>query len=220
MDLSPKRKAKIRNFRKTRLRMINMMVSSGKISKFKLGIISNFLTMLGCGKIKSGQGTFASFVTVMIWFCATMFFVKIQASIAYENIFWIIIICLSSFYAFVLTPIYTRNFTEDDHPSIVIDEFIGQLIALCMTYPFIRQYYHEETWLLTKIVMFAHMSLCFLLFRIFDIAKPSFIGWIDRNMKNPFGVLLDDIAAGVVAGAIGITLFLFYKNSIIQLHGF
>lgn len=219
-DLGESQKEKIRNFRATRLRMINMMVKNGEISKFRLALINNFLTFLGCGKVKNAPGTFASFMTVLVWLGATMFFTKIQLSAIYENIFWASFIIIATFYSIILIPIYTRNFNEDDHPSIVMDEVVGQLIALTLTYPLVRQYYQEETWLLTKIIMFTHMFLCFLLFRALDIAKPSIIGSIDRNMKNPFGVMLDDIAAGIIAAILNIILFLFYKHSILDLHGY
>ncbi len=220
MDLSDKRKNKIRNFRKTRLRLINIMISSGKIGALKLKFITHFLTFLGCGKIKNAPGTLASFVTVLLWLLVTTSFAKIQLPALYENLFWFTLIIILTFYAIIFIPIYARNFAEEDHPSIVIDEVVGQLLALCLTYPLVRQYYHEESWMLTKIVMFAHMFLCFLLFRTLDIAKPWIIGSIDRNIKNAFGVMLDDIVAGVVTALLNITLFIFYKNSILQLHGY
>ncbi len=219
-DLSEEGKEKIKKFRKIRVRMINMKIKSGKIGKFKLFLITQFLTFLSCGKIRTAQGTIASFLTILLWFFTTSFFSSTQFSIAQENLFWAGFIIISTFFAILLTPIYTRNFAEDDHPSIVIDEVVGQLIALCLTYPFIRQYYQEEPWLLTKIIIFGHLSLCFLFFRVIDIAKPSFVGWIDRNMKNPFGVMLDDIIAGLLTASINIFLFMFYKKSILELQGY
>ena len=44
--------------------------------------------------------------------------------------------------------------------------------------------------------------LAFALFRLFDIAKPSLIGWLDRNTKGGLGVMADDLAAGLAAGLI------------------
>ncbi|RUM73584.1 MAG: phosphatidylglycerophosphatase A, partial [Sulfurovum sp.] len=37
-------------------------------------------------------------------------------------------------------------------------------------------------------------------FRLFDIWKPSTIGWIDRELKGGFGVMLDDVLAGIAGG--------------------
>lgn len=197
-----------------------MKVKAKKITPLQLKLIDGFLTLFGCGKIKNAPGTFASFMTILFWFCMTILFAKTRVPIFYETMFWSIIIIFSTIFAIMFIPIYSRNFTEDDHPSIVIDEFVGQLLALCLTYPFVRDYYHEENWLLTKIVMFAHMLLCFLFFRTLDIAKPWVIGWIDRNIKNPFGVMIDDIVAGVMAAVFNIAIYLFYKSSILQLHGY
>ncbi|HEY9567748.1 MAG TPA: phosphatidylglycerophosphatase A, partial [Thalassobaculum sp.] len=41
----------------------------------------------------------------------------------------------------------------------------------------------------------------FAAFRVFDILKPPPAGWIDRRLKTPGGVMLDDLVAGVYAGA-------------------
>lgn len=220
LDLDKNQKEKIKNFYKVRRRMIQMKVNNGNIGKIKLALISQFLTFLGCGKIRTAPGTFTSFITIVAWFFATSFFAKINLSPLYENLFWFSFIVIMTFYSIILIPIYTRDFKNDDHPSIVMDEVVGQLIALCLTYPFVREFYQQESWMLTKIVIFTHLSLNFLLFRIFDISKPWVIGWLDRNVKNPFGVMLDDIIAGIFAAVINTALFLFYKNSIIQLHGF
>lgn len=72
---------------------------------------------------------------------------------------------------------------EHDDKSIVIDELVGMWIAL-------------------SIVPFTLLNtlLCFVFFRIFDIAKPSLIGVIDKKAKGGLGVVGDDALAGVCAG--------------------
>lgn len=67
-----------------------------------------------------------------------------------------------------------------DHPGIVWDEFAGFLLTMLFV-PF--QWY----WLL----------LGFVLFRVFDILKPFPIGYLDRRVKGGFGIMLDDIVAGL-----------------------
>jgi hypothetical protein len=47
----------------------------------------------------------------------------------------------------------------------------------------------------------------FVLFRLFDITKPLFIGWVDRRMTNAFGVMLDDVLAGVCGAIVWFVLF-------------
>lgn len=72
-----------------------------------------------------------------------------------------------------------------DHPAIVWDEFVG----LWLTYLLVP-------------ATFLMVVLGFILFRIFDIIKPWPIGWVDQRVKGGLGVMLDDILAGIYAGAI------------------
>ena len=69
-----------------------------------------------------------------------------------------------------------------DHPGIVWDEFVGLWIALWAV-PV------ELPWIISG----------FVAFRFLDIVKPWPIGWLDRHTKGGFGIMIDDIAAGVVA---------------------
>lgn len=75
-----------------------------------------------------------------------------------------------------------RRLGEHDHPSIVWDEFVGYFITMIAA-PAGWQ------WLL----------LGFVLFRLFDILKPWPIRWIDRHVHGGFGIMLDDVLAGVMA---------------------
>lgn len=75
-----------------------------------------------------------------------------------------------------------RDLGVDDHPGIVWDEFVGiwlVFIAVPLTW---------ET-----------LILGFVLFRIFDVLKPWPIRWLDRRVKGGFGVMIDDVLAGIFA---------------------
>jgi len=72
-----------------------------------------------------------------------------------------------------------------DAGEIVIDEWVGQWIALL---PVIYWYESWYWWL-----------VAFVLFRIFDILKPWPIGWLDRRISGGFGVMIDDVIAGIIA---------------------
>lgn len=72
----------------------------------------------------------------------------------------------------------------DDHPAIVWDEFVGLFITLYLT---------ELTWLT--------LLVGFLLFRFFDILKPWPISVVDQKLHGGFGIMLDDILAGLAAFA-------------------
>jgi phosphatidylglycerophosphatase A len=69
-----------------------------------------------------------------------------------------------------------------DHPGIVWDEFVGLWIA-CFALP------PEWPWLVAA----------FAVFRVFDIAKPWPISWVDEHAKGGFGIMADDLLAGVFA---------------------
>lgn len=71
---------------------------------------------------------------------------------------------------------------EHDSSAIVIDEVVGQWIAVSL--------------LPLNLVTFL---LAFGLFRLFDILKPWPIRWLDRNVGGAFGVMIDDVAAGFAA---------------------
>jgi len=73
-------------------------------------------------------------------------------------------------------------FNEKDSGKIVIDEVVGYLVTMAAI-PFDWRY----------------MVAGFFLFRLFDIVKPPPASWFDRKLKNGYGVVLDDVAAGVYA---------------------
>jgi phosphatidylglycerophosphatase A len=73
-------------------------------------------------------------------------------------------------------------FQEKDSGKIVIDEVAGYLVTM-IAIPFDWRY----------------MVVGFFLFRFFDIVKPPPASWFDRKLKNGYGVVLDDVAAGVYA---------------------
>jgi phosphatidylglycerophosphatase A len=75
-----------------------------------------------------------------------------------------------------------RRYGAHDHGRIVVDEIVGQLIALA-TFP------AGPGWLIAG----------FLLFRFFDIVKPFPAGRIDRGWRTPLGVMADDAVAGLYA---------------------
>jgi len=72
-----------------------------------------------------------------------------------------------------------------DLKEIVADEFVGLMVALFLV---------PQTWTL--------WILGFVLFRVFDILKPFPIAHLDKNVKGGFGVVLDDLVAGLFANAL------------------
>ncbi len=75
-----------------------------------------------------------------------------------------------------------RDLGVHDHGGIVWDEFVGLWIALLMV-P------QQLLWIGTG----------FLLFRVFDILKPWPINWADKKVQGGWGIMLDDVLAGIMA---------------------
>lgn len=69
-----------------------------------------------------------------------------------------------------------------DHGGIVWDEFIGFWLTMFLAPPGL-------IWLVSG----------FVLFRLFDIVKPWPIGWVDRHVHGGFGIMIDDVLAGLMA---------------------
>ncbi|MBU2896525.1 phosphatidylglycerophosphatase A [Vibrio hepatarius] len=75
-----------------------------------------------------------------------------------------------------------------DHGAIVWDEFVGFWITMLVV-PLFDLSSTDWKWVLTG----------FLLFRFFDMVKPWPISWLDKHVHGGFGIMLDDIVAGVMA---------------------
>lgn len=76
----------------------------------------------------------------------------------------------------------SRALGVHDHGGIVWDEFVGMWLTLALQ--------PSSLWVI---------ALGFLLFRLFDIVKPWPIGWFDRRVPGGFGIMLDDVIAGIYA---------------------
>jgi len=94
---------------------------------------------------------------------------------------------------------YEERTNSHDDKSIVIDELAGMWFALSVA-PAISVSFSEVTNLENGFLI--QSILAFILFRYFDITKPSIIGRIDRETKGGIGVMGDDIIAGFVAGIV------------------
>ena len=143
---------------------------------------SLFVTMFGLGKIKYMPGTFGSLVTTIILY---YLFHILNLSTNFILI-GLIIIFIYSFYA---VSSHIKNSENKDPGEIIIDEFLGQSIPI---------YLYEISHGVTKNddEAIIYYLLFFILFRYFDIMKPFPVSFFDKNFKNSFGVIMDDICAG------------------------
>ena len=107
-------------------------------------------------------------------------------------LFFLILITI---FSFVSIHIYLKSSINKDPKEVVVDEFIGQSIPICL-----YEIAHSETTNSSRIIIF--YFIMFILFRIFDITKPYPVSYYDKNFKNSFGVIMDDVCAGLYVVAI------------------
>jgi len=135
-------------------------------------------TFFGAGRLRPGPGTWGSAAAALLWLLAAM-----GLQLAPGPLAWLTLAAAMS--ALVVgIPAATRVELEsgrEDPGYVVIDEVAGQWIALI----------HSR-------VNLSHLLAGFLFFRLFDIVKP----WPARQLEGlpaGWGIMLDDVAAGVYA---------------------
>ena len=134
------------------------------------------ITLFGIGFFPIASGTIGSLATFILFY-HIISYVSILALV----LLFIIIFILS----LILINIYSSHIKIYDSSEIVIDEFLGILLILI---------FYESIKFTNDILMF---FIIFFLFRFFDIVKIFPANWIDKNVKNSFGVILDDLVAGM-----------------------
>ncbi len=152
-------------------------------------------TFFGCGYLTKIPGTITSIVTTILIYLAYEYlgFTELKFSIIF-----FILLFLYSFYAVKNSE---SEFKNKDPRQIVIDEVLGQSMPLIMLL-----YLSQNNQLDMQIEIYYVLSLLF--FRFFDILKPFPVSYFDKNFKNYFGIIMDDIMAGIYS------MFLIYLISL------
>ncbi len=130
-------------------------------------------TWFGSGLLKPAPGTWGTLAGLPVGIALLWFDPAILS----------ITTLLFIFIGWWATDTVQKKTKEHDSSYIVIDEVIGIWIALLAC---------SFSWV--------HFLVAFALFRFFDILKPWPIGWLDQKIKGAWGVLCDDIVAGLFAG--------------------
>ena len=130
-----------------------------------------FATLFGIGFIPLAPGTFGSLFSILIWYVFIDLF-----SIFYFIALFLFVLSVS----FYLTDIYLDNYKKKDPSEVIVDEFLGQSIPLL----FIVNFNIYE------------VLIAFVTFRFFDIYKIYPINKME-DLKGSYGVILDDIVAGI-----------------------
>ena len=147
-----------------------------------------FVTLFGIGKLKKIPGSYASLVTTIFLFIS-FHILNFSPNIV---LIGVVIVFLISLYA---VNIFIKDMDNKDPKEVVIDEFIGQSIPICL-YEIAHEGPKETDQILTS------YFIMFILFRIFDIVKPYPVSYYDKNFKNSFGVVMDDVCAGLYVVAV------------------
>lgn len=146
----------------------------------KLALI--IATFFGAGLSPKAPGTAGSLATLPLAFAVAYFFGRTGILVA---------AAISFFIGVWATSILIKNSEEKDPSKVVIDETAGQLTAFSLIAP---QLYHNFS---ADVII---VYLCgFGLFRLFDICKAGPVKWADSKLKNAWGVMLDDVFAGIFA---------------------
>tara|TARA_Y100000591_G_C21722000_1_gene639269 strand:- start:208 stop:711 length:504 start_codon:yes stop_codon:yes gene_type:complete len=157
-----------------------------------------FVTCFGIGSLRFATGTFASLATII--FLYSLFHI-IKVSIILISIFLLsVLIC-----SFFSISKYIEDKKNKDPKEVVVDEFIGQSIPI---------YFYEIAHNTLKnsqetILVYIYM---FFLFRFFDIKKPFPVNIFDERYKNSFGVIFDDIVAGLYV-VLTLIIFMIFKSN-------
>ena len=148
----------------------------------------DFIASLGgIGLIPLAPGTFGS---IFAWFVFV-----IMSHFVYMLIYTICIV----FIAIWVCEKASVNLIQKDHKSIVIDELAGMWVALVPVIYFASDQFER--------IIYACLALVF--FRVFDILKPFPISYFDKKYKNGFGIVLDDIIAGIFSGILSVLIVVF-----------
>ena len=141
-------------------------------------------TFFACGYLTKIPGTITSAVT-------TIFIYISYEVIGYVDLkFSIMLFVLLFFYSFYAVKDSESEFKNQDPRQIVIDEVLGQSM------PLIFLLYLNQTNQISQSIEIYYI-LSFIFFRFFDILKPFPVNYFDKNHKNYFGIIMDDIMAGL-----------------------
>ena len=132
-------------------------------------------TGFASGLSPKAPGTFGTLAAIPVYLLVSQF----------NTGLYIIAVLLMFAIGILICNLATEVLEVHDHPGIVWDEFVGYLITMFMV-----------PGNLTFII------LGFLLFRFFDILKPWPIKYLDQQVKGGFGIMIDDVLAGVMANIV------------------
>jgi phosphatidylglycerophosphatase A len=142
-----------------------------------------FVTFFGIGTIRFAPGTITSLITTVLLF--SLFHV-----LNFSNNVILLFLILVFLYSFYAVAEYIKENENKDPKEVVIDEVIGQSVPI-----YLFEIAHGTEKNFQESILF--YIYIFVLFRFFDIKKPFPVNIFDKNYKNSFGVIIDDVVAGL-----------------------
>ena len=156
-----------------------------------------FVTCFGIGSFRYAPGTITSLVTTFFLF-SLFHIINLSSNII---LFILVLIFIYSFYA---VSNYIKDNDNKDPKEVVVDEFIGQSIPI-----YLYEVSHGTIKNSQEAVFF--YLYIFILFRYFDIKKPFPVNFFDKKFKNSFGVIFDDVVAGLYV-VLTLIIFMIIKS--------
>lgn len=138
-------------------------------------ILIQIAILFGVGKFPKAPGTVATLATIPLWY---------GMSFLTPMLYMFLVLALIVL-GILASEAYEAHSGKHDSKEIVIDEVVGYLITM--------------TWLP---VTWQSAVIGFLVFRFFDIVKPPPIRQLDQKVQGGFGVMVDDIAAGIIGSVV------------------
>ncbi|MDO6426520.1 phosphatidylglycerophosphatase A [Thalassotalea sp. 1_MG-2023] len=142
-------------------------------SKFSLSDPVQFLALgFGSGLIPKAPGTFGTLAAIPVFLLLAPL----------PTMTYLAVVAVMALFGIYICSHAAKAAKVHDHPAIVWDEIVGYLITMALI---------PVSW--------KSIIVGFLLFRLFDIIKPWPISLLDKHCHGGFGIMIDDIAAGLVA---------------------
>lgn len=151
-----------------------------------------FLTFLGAGLSPKAPGTAGSLASLPVG-------IGIVYYLGIETLFMLTLAI--TVIGIVEINKYEKQTGLHDQKEIVIDEAAGMWLSLMIAYSTAAALHFAYADILA-------IALSFGAFRLFDIWKPSTIGWIDRELKGGLGVMGDDVLAGIAGGLLSAVILI------------
>ena len=156
-----------------------------------------FVTCFGIGSFRYAPGTITSLITTVFLF-SLFHIINLSSNII------LIILMLIFIYSFYAVSNYIKDNDNKDPKEVVVDEFIGQSIPI-----YLYEVSHGTIKDSQEAVLF--YLYIFILFRYFDIKKPFPVNFFDKKFKNSFGVIFDDVVAGLYV-VLTLIIFMIIKS--------